>query len=300
MKMFKFFGACLLALGLSVSAHATPSLSKISCQHNTFTGAGTDACSVYMNGNVSSTDSVTLTSNDANAALSSSKVYVTSGHQAGVFTIKVASVTTTQKAVITATYGGKSVTYAVTLNASTTSSPTLSNITCPASSFTSQGTDSCSINLSAAATSSETVTVTSNDSSAVPTASVAISSGKTTAGFTVTVAAVTTQQTATITAKMGTSAVNYALTLYPATQHHVSLSWSAPQPNGDTVTGYHVYRSVGSNTLNFSQVSAASATSYVDTNVNAGSSYTYAVRSVDAEGVESVNSNTAVATVPTP
>lgn len=305
MKLTIFFGAVLAALGMSVPAHATPSLSKISCQYNSFTGAGTDACSVYLTGDVSSsTDTVAISSNNPNVVVSTSKAYVTGGHRTGGFALTIASVNTTQTAIITATFDGKSVTYGVTLDAVTSApSDTLSAISCEATSFTSQGTDSCSVSLTAAATANDTLKLTSNNSNAVPTASVSIAKGSTSVGFSITVAAVTTQQTATITATLGSSAVRYTLTLYPPTvpvQHKVSLSWNAPQPNGDAVVGYHVYRSAGANTTNFAEITAQSATTYVDTNVSSGSSYTYAVRSVDANGVESSDSNITVVTIPTP
>jgi hypothetical protein len=306
MQMIRIVGAAVfMALGVSIYAHAATSLGKISCQHNTFTGAGTDLCSVYMTGSVSSTDSIAVSSNNPNAVLSSSKVWVTLGHQSGGLAIKVASVTTTQKAVITATFGGKSVTYGITLTPATSSpaADKLGTITCQSSSFTSQGTDSCSVKLTAAATANDTVKLTSNDSNAVPTASVSIVKGSTSAAFSIRVAAVTTQQAATITATLGSSVVKDSLTLYPSSasaKHKVTLNWSAPKPNGVTLAGYHVYRSSGSNTTNFSEVSAQSATSYVDTNVTGGASYTYVVRSVDTEGVESSNSNSTVVTIPSP
>ena len=305
MKLITFFGAFLVALGMSVPAYAVPSLSKISCQYNSFTGAGTDACSVYLTGNVpSNTDSIALSSNNPSVVLSTSKAYVTSGRRTGGFSMIIAPVKTSQTAIITASYGGKSVTYGLTLDAVTSAaSNTLSAISCQAISFTSQGTDACSANLTAVATANDTLKLTSNNSNAVPTASVSIAKGSTTVGFSVTVAAVTTQQTATITATLGSSAVSYKLTLYPPTvpvQHKVTLSWNAPQPDGDAVAGYHVYRSAGTNTTNFAEISAQSTTSYVDTNVSSGSSYTYVVRSVDSSGVESPNSNTTVVNVPTP
>jgi fibronectin type 3 domain-containing protein len=112
---------------------------------------------------------------------------------------------------------------------------------------------------------------------------------------------VTAQQTATITATLGASTARYTLTLYPPNapaQHTVSLTWDAPESNGDAVAGYHIYRSAGSNTTSFAEISAQSTTSFVDTDVSGGSSYTYVVRSVDADGVESSDSNTAVVTVP--
>lgn len=305
MKIIKFLCVVLTVLSVCISAHAYAPISKISCQHNSFTGAGTDACSVYMSGKASSTDSVAISSNNPNAVVSSSKVYITRGYQSGGFSISIAAVSTTQNAIIKATFGGKSVTYGITLNAVATASSadTLSAITCQSSSFTSQGTDSCSVRLTAAATANDTVKLTSSDSNVVPTPSVTIAKGSSTAAFSINVAAVTTQQTATISATLGSSVVRSSLNLYPPTatiQHKVTLSWSAPAPNGDAIAGYHVYRSAGSNTAKFGEISAQSTTTYIDTNVTSGSAYTYVIRSVDANGVESSNSNSTVVTIPTP
>ncbi len=67
------------------------------------------------------------------------------------------------------------------------------------------------------------------------------------------------------------------------------------------VIGYNVYRS----TIHggpYTQVNNVleSSTSYVDQDVVGGTTYFYVVTSVDASNVESVNSNEAVVSVPSP
>jgi len=83
-----------------------------------------------------------------------------------------------------------------------------------------------------------------------------------------------------------------------APQHNVGLNWQA---STSQVVGYNVYRS-GQSGGPYSKVSSAvdASTGYSDGTVQAGSTYYYVVTSVDGSGNESVYSNQAQATVPTP
>jgi hypothetical protein len=78
--------------------------------------------------------------------------------------------------------------------------------------------------------------------------------------------------------------------------HTVSLSWTA---STSVVTGYNVYRSTTSGTgytkLNGNLVPAVS---YTDSTVVNGTTYYYVTTAVDASGLESINSNEAVAVIP--
>jgi Abnormal spindle-like microcephaly-assoc'd, ASPM-SPD-2-Hydin len=81
-------------------------------------------------------------------------------------------------------------------------------------------------------------------------------------------------------------------------QHSVNLFWSS---SASAVVGYNVYRSATSggpyNKLN-SNVDAS--TSYVDSSVQAGTTYYYVSTAVDSSGVESGYSNQVQAVIPTP
>ena len=80
--------------------------------------------------------------------------------------------------------------------------------------------------------------------------------------------------------------------------HSVSLSWSETASN---VEGYNVYRGTQSGGPYSKQNSALdTTTSYTDGSVQAGNSYYYVVTSVSSDGVESSDSNQAVAAVPSP
>jgi hypothetical protein len=83
--------------------------------------------------------------------------------------------------------------------------------------------------------------------------------------------------------------------------HDVILTWTASPTPG--ISGYNIYRglSSGGETTTPLNATPVTATTYVDTNVTAGTKYYYVVTAVAANGVtQSANSNEASATVPTP
>jgi Domain of unknown function (DUF4082)/Abnormal spindle-like microcephaly-assoc'd, ASPM-SPD-2-Hydin len=83
-----------------------------------------------------------------------------------------------------------------------------------------------------------------------------------------------------------------------ATPHEVDLSWTAPGSSADPVAGYNVYRSSGGGADQLINASVLTATSYVDSTVVSGSTYSYTVKSVDNGGVESTSSNQTTVTIP--
>jgi hypothetical protein len=81
--------------------------------------------------------------------------------------------------------------------------------------------------------------------------------------------------------------------------YEVNLTWDAPAFSIDPVAGYDVYRAAsGSPTYQLLNSQVDSSTSYTDTNVVKNTTYIYYVESVDAEGNQSVPSNTFIATIP--
>ena len=73
----------------------------------------------------------------------------------------------------------------------------------------------------------------------------------------------------------------------------IDLSWQASSDDVG-VTGYRIYRGGG-------QIATIGATtSYSDTTVTAGNTYSYEVRALDGAGHLSGPSNTATATTPAP
>jgi fibronectin type 3 domain-containing protein len=107
---------------------------------------------------------------------------------------------------------------------------------------------------------------------------------------TVTVTSNATNSPATISASGSGSAT--------AASHAIDLAWTA---STSTVEGYDVFRSeVSGGPYAKLDSSVVTATSFIDTTVQAGKTYYYVVAAVSPAGVESADSAQASATVPTP
>jgi fibronectin type 3 domain-containing protein len=80
------------------------------------------------------------------------------------------------------------------------------------------------------------------------------------------------------------------------TKYQVQLSWTENN-DADPAIGFNIYRNgpAGVEQLNSSPVTS---TSYLDTSVISGQTYTYNVMSVDAAGVQSQPSNIITVAVP--
>ena len=81
--------------------------------------------------------------------------------------------------------------------------------------------------------------------------------------------------------------------------HEIDLTWDAPSSSPDPVAGYSVYRSTdGGGSFTKLNSSLDSQAAYTDSAVQSGTTYTYEIKSVDANGVESTPSNEISLTVP--
>jgi hypothetical protein len=80
-------------------------------------------------------------------------------------------------------------------------------------------------------------------------------------------------------------------------KHSVKLSWAASVPASksarDAVVGYNIYRSTKSHDHNAKRINSAVCvgTTYTDPDAEAGNTYFYVTRGVNAKGVESGPSN---------
>jgi hypothetical protein len=115
--------------------------------------------------------------------------------------------------------------------ASTVDTPvtTVSAVSCTSATITGAGTDTCTVTLSAPASSGgASVSLASSDSAVTVPSSVLIGANRSSATFTAIAAAVSATQTATITASVGTSSATFALQLSPqAATGTAALSLSA-------------------------------------------------------------------------
>jgi hypothetical protein len=83
------------------------------------------------------------------------------------------------------------------------------------------------------------------------------------------------------------------------TSYQVALTWDAPANSSDPVAGYKIYRATGgTSSYQLMNASADVPTNYTDTTVQSGASYSYYVESVDAQGNQSVPSNTYTVNIP--
>lgn len=89
---------------------------------------------------------------------------------------------------------------------------------------------------------------------------------------------------------------SYKLTIEPAADHVVDLSWKAS--TSSDIAGYNVYRSPNGSSWSKINVSLVASTIYDDSTVTNGDTYYYAVTAVDLEGAESGKSASVKAEVP--
>ena len=85
------------------------------------------------------------------------------------------------------------------------------------------------------------------------------------------------------------------LTATAVSGSEIDLSWGASS-GGSGVTGYRVERCQGASCSTFTQIATPTGTSYNDTSVTVGNSYSYRVRAVDSAGNLSPYSNVATTT----
>jgi hypothetical protein len=101
-------------------------------------------------------------------------------------------------------------------------------------------------------------------------------------------------------AAQDTATQAFTLTVAP---HGVPLTWTASITPAQYVAGYNVYRGTtpgGENLATPINSSVVTADAYLDINVTAGVTYYYVVETVGVSGQQSVPSNEATATVPSP
>lgn len=276
------------------------SLSSISCGTQSLTGAQSKACTVSLTGSASSATNVTLSSSSS-ALQVPSTVTISAGTASGSFNAVSSAVTQTTSVTITGSAGGITKTDAMTLYPATALPVSLSKLSCATLTLLGPTTTACSVYLSGAATSTVTVSLSSNNNSLQVPATVTVPANSTTVAFVATALSVTTTQNATITASSNGVSQSDVLQLDPlqaSTQHKVELSWDAASSASVMIVGYNVYRSTPGSSYQLLNTAVDANTSYTDASVSSGQTYDYVVKSVDSAGAESSPSNVSTVTIP--
>jgi Abnormal spindle-like microcephaly-assoc'd, ASPM-SPD-2-Hydin len=288
------------------------SLSALSCSSASFAGSGSDTCTVTLTAAAGSGGfSVSLTSSSAAVTVPATLVIPANATSAG-FTASVSSVSSAQTVMLTARAYGGSESFVLQLNAAAATLPTLPTLSISPTSvafgnvvlntpttlpvaLTSTGTAPVTVNSATLSGTGFTISgatfpVTLNPNLAV---TLVVQFDPTAAGA----------ATGLLTIQSNSSTnSNVAISLSgtgETAQHQVSLSWSAPSSSVVPIVGYNIYRSTGSSAAyQLLNSSIDAQTAYVDTTVQAGSTYNYTVESVDSSGTTSIPSNEATAAVP--
>jgi hypothetical protein len=301
-------GSHIIHLKGSGGSSTTPVLSALSCAASSIAAGASDDCTVTLTsaapkGGVS----VSLASNSA-ALTVPATLTVPSGSSTAGFQAIAASVSQAQTATITASASSASSTFAVQVNPAAA----------PTSTLAANAVSIAFGNVPVNSSSTQSVVLTASGSASITISNLSVSGTGFTLASTTLPATLTPGQSLTINLSFAPSAsgavsgqlaiasnaTQDASILIPlsgsGTQYSVQLSWDAPTSTNDPIAGYHVYRaasSTGTYQL-ISSVSGSTTSTYQDSSVQSGASYTYEVRAVDDSGVESAPSNTSSATIP--
>jgi hypothetical protein len=288
-------------------------VSKVTCSSGSLTGAGTDACTVTLTSAAGNGGMTVSLASSSSAVKVPTSVAVVSGATTAGFAATASVVSSAQTATLTASGNGNSAAYSLQLKPATTIPTGTAALTLGS---TSVAFGSVSLNTP----STQTVKLTSSGTASLTISSAPIKgTGFTMSGVT-TPLTLTPGQTATLdlqfdptaagadtgtvtiasnAASGGTATIGLSGTGTSAAGYQVQLTWDAPSSSSDPVAGYKVYRAAsGGTSYQLLNTSVQQPTTYIDTTVLAGTSYTYEVMSVDASGVQSVPSNVYAAAIP--
>jgi hypothetical protein len=289
---------------VTLSGSGVPVLSALSCATSSYTGGGTDNCTVTLNTAAASGGlTVTLGSSSSSVTVPST-VTVASGATTAAFTATVAAVSTSQSATITATAGNVAQTFSLQL-------------TDAVATLTVNATTISFGDVIILVPVTQTVTLSSTGTEAVTVNSATLSgTGFTLSGATFPLT-IDPGQSVTLTVLLdllSTGAASGQLTIVSdsSTNNTViiplsangdpleaTLTWDSPNSSSDPVAGYNVFRSpIGGSSYEQVNTSVVTDTDYIDTSISTGQSYQYVVESVDENGVESSPTTPATVTVP--
>ncbi|HTW47474.1 MAG TPA: choice-of-anchor D domain-containing protein [Acidobacteriaceae bacterium] len=282
-----------------------PTPASLTCASASIAGAGTDLCTVTLTAGAPAAGlPVKLTSSSSLVSVPAS-VTAAAGSATATFTATAQAVTTAQTATLTAKAAG------VVAGAPLQLVPAVATLTVNSSSvafgnvdlnspatqsvvLTSTGTVPVSVSAATVTGSGFSISGASTPMSLSPnqSATLYVTFDPSSAGAASGAVSLTTD------CSMGPMSVGLSGTgVQPS--YEVALTWDAPGSSADPVAGYDIYRAVsGSSTFQLLNASVDDLTSYTDSTVSNGTSYTYYVTSVDAEGNQSAPSGQFSATIP--
>lgn len=305
--VFFLAAVSLTAQARSFRRGGNVTLSALSCGSASMTGQGSDTCQVNLSGAATWAGlAVSLSSNNRAVSVPAS-VTVPRGSTSAAFTAAVSAFTGTQTAILTASAAGTTQSFAIQLSGSA-GTPSISLQS------TSVAFGSVALNT----TTTQSVTLTSSGTAPLTIAEATVSgTGFSGPGLTLPIT-LNPGQTAALTLQFdpttaGAAAGSVVLSTNASNQptmtialsgigtqgsYAVGLSWQAPADSADPVAGYNIYREVSGGSWQRLNGSVNAGTSYSDSTVQGGTTYSYQVTSVDAQGNESAPSNTYNATIP--
>jgi Abnormal spindle-like microcephaly-assoc'd, ASPM-SPD-2-Hydin len=288
---------------------STAQIQSLSCSSSSITGPASDECTVVLR-SPAGRSGLTVSLNSSNPAVTlPDHIWVGPRATSLSFTATVAAVTRAQTAILTAfyNYAGVKSPHTVSLNLyPLASSGSALSVTPSSLSFG-------SVTLNTSSTLSVTLRNTGNSP-------VSVTAGVTGAGFSMSPLQGTLSPgqsgpvvvqfdpssagAATGSLRIQTNAEN-PLVMVPLTgtggstaQHSITLTWSAPASSPEPITGYIAYRSTNGGGYTALNSTSSTESTYVDTAVHSGVTYTYYVESVASNGLASDPSNTVEASVP--
>ena len=203
-----------IAVSQAAAGASTPTLSRVSCVSPSVASGQNVNCSVTLSGSAPSGGAVVTLASSSTAALTvPASVTVSAGATTGSFVATGRTVSASTSVTITASYGGANQTATVQVRPPL---PTVSNLTCAASSLLGRQSTTCTVTLtSAAPTGGALVNLSSTSPLLFVPSAVTVAAGSTTATFGADALNVTSPATATITAAYNSSSLNTAIQLVP-------------------------------------------------------------------------------------
>ena len=195
-----------LSQTFTLSVAAPAQMSSLACAPSTLGSNASSTCTVTLNKSAISAATVALTSNNGLLTVPAN-VTVALGQNSATFTAASGTVSTAQSAIVTAGLSG--VNQQATINLAAAAQ--LSSLTCSPATVNAPGSSTCTVTLTAAASSAASVTLLSNNANVTVPGSIDIGAGLSSAAFSATVAGVTSDQAALLTATLNGVSQSFTL-----------------------------------------------------------------------------------------